>query len=86
MYPTYSSVRPSHRLSLESFRRLSARESGAEAWVQDPGLVFYPGARGLARPPETLQSRSGHVSCGTFSATVARGDPPLTVRAARVRR
>src|SRR4029077_17784065 len=25
----------------------------------------------LVRPPETVQSRSGHVSCGTFSVAVA---------------
>ena len=37
---------------------LFSRESDCEPWVGDPALVFYPGARGTARPPETVQSRS----------------------------
>jgi hypothetical protein len=36
--------------------------------------------------PETVQSRSGHVSGGTLSAAVVTNNPARTVRAVRVRR
>jgi len=52
--------------------------------VPTPGLAFYPSTRVVARLPETVQSRSGRLSGGTFSVTVASGDPPQTVHAARV--
>lgn len=53
-------------------------------WVCDPVLAFDPGARGFARPPETVQSRPGHGCCGTVSVAVARRDPTqLRTRSAR---
>ena len=45
------------------------------SWVHDPVLAFYPSSHACARPPETVQSQSGHVCCGTFSVAVASGDP-----------
>ena len=38
----------------------------------------------LVRPPETVQSQSGHVSCGTFSVAVARRPYTTRTRSARV--
>src|SRR5215204_621871 len=61
----------------------SSRGSGS-VWVHDPALVFYPGSHASARPPETVQSQSGHVSGGTFFVAVgSERDPSRTVRTAR---
>src|SRR5688572_18735366 len=46
-----------------------SRGSG-HAWVHDPALAFYPGSHASARPPETVQSQSGHVSGGTSFVAV----------------
>jgi len=49
-----------------------SRGSG-HAWVHDPALAFYPGSHASARPPETVQSQSGHVSGGTSFVAAAIG-------------
>ena len=49
----------------------------------NPGIAFYPSSHAYVRPPETVHSRSGHVSGGTFSVSV--GIRPVTVRARRAR-
>ncbi len=65
-----------------AFRLSSSRGSGP-VWVDDPALAFYPGSRAGARPPETVQSQSGHRSGGTsFVAVAAR---PYTNRTRRAR-
>ena len=65
--------------------RVDSRGSGSSLGG-DPVLAFYPSSHARARLPETVQSRSGHVGCGTFSVSVARGDPSQSVHTPRVRR
>jgi hypothetical protein len=45
--------------------------SGCESWVQTQLSPSIRARTLLARPPETVQSRSGHVSCGTSFVAVA---------------
>jgi len=47
-------------------------------------LAFYPSSR-ARRGPLRPSSLKPNTSCGTFFVSVALGDPPQTVRAARVR-
>jgi hypothetical protein len=50
-----------------------ARESDNEAEPKGLRPLLLSGHARLARPPETMQSRVGHVSGGTFSVSVSRG-------------
>jgi len=65
-------------------RRPSASHAGPELsrGCDDPALAFYPGAHRLVRPPETVLSRSGHVSYGTFSVSVVMRPGTFRARSA----
>src|SRR5712691_5184063 len=72
-----------HRL----IRRCSPSSRGSgQAWVRDPVLVFYPGARG-SRGPQRLCSLNPDTSAAAPSSWRSRETTRRdTVRAARVRR
>jgi hypothetical protein len=65
---------PTVSLATIQHRRLSSRGSGSDAWVATQRSSSIRARTSIARLPETVQSRSGHVSGGTFFVTVAGGD------------
>ena len=68
-------LRAAVKLPLNKRLTFSPHAGPGTSWVDDPVLVFYPSSRACARPPETVQSQSGHVCGGTLFVAVAVARP-----------